>query len=461
MVEAAVTRRTEARTIGGCVGSALRLVGVLILEPARPAPDVRSSRGGGICTPRPRASRGDGTFTCRRPARGSSGSTLASLPVREWSKIVRELRGVDHRRAGVVRMRDHVALLHRSRQGGCELGQRCELLRRPLTHRFPIEHVQGCSSGRCRVEAQLSRPLRRGDRSQLSGARTASPASPYSSMLSRDLEVHAAILQRLREREHPPRSHQNRLAAVPDHTAVVVMHGSCDLGRVVPAEPGESVGVWNETLGAEYVTDIRRVQPWTERIHDRRAISPQRLFQTSKRQRPTPGSPPEEPTATQSGSARASARPATPAPAIGHTLCQSPCAETSTLAPVPRTCSGTRAGSRGRAAAGRRARRPHRAARTPRRVGTRSRRRGLEMALMPCVGQAGLRAGVGHEPVRLERRHRHRQLALAPEQSSRQPGVSPTAPQPEPSSSRTNPGQYVGQFAVSVMKAKPRSAGTS
>ena len=97
------------------------------------------------------------------------------------------------------------------------------------------------------------------------------------------LEVHAAILQRLREREHPPRSHQNRLAAVPDHTAVVGMYGRCDLGRVVPAEPGESVGVWNETLTAEYVTDIRRVQPWTERIHDRRAISPQRLFQTGKR----------------------------------------------------------------------------------------------------------------------------------------------------------------------------------
>ena len=37
----------------------------------------------------------------------------------------------------------------------------------------------------------------------------------------------------------------------------------------------------------------------------------------------------------------------------------------------------------------------------------------LEVALMPCVGQAGLCAGVRHEPVRLERRDRHRQLAFA------------------------------------------------
>jgi len=39
--------------------------------------------------------------------------------------------------------------------------------------------------------------------------------------------------------------------------------------------------------------------------------------------------------------------------------------------------------------------------------------------------------------------------------------VSPTAPQLEPSSRRTYPGQYFDQLAVSVMKAKPRSTATS
>jgi hypothetical protein len=73
------------------------------------------------------------------------------------------------------------------------------------------------------------------------------------------------------------------LAAVPDYTAVVGMHGRCGPGRVVPAEPGESVGVWREALTTEYIADVRRVQPWTERIHDRRAIPSQSLFQTGKR----------------------------------------------------------------------------------------------------------------------------------------------------------------------------------
>ena len=63
--------------------------------------------------------------------REGSGFRGRVLPVREWSKVVREFRGVDHRRAGVVWVRDHVAMLNRPRHGGCELGQRCELLRRP------------------------------------------------------------------------------------------------------------------------------------------------------------------------------------------------------------------------------------------------------------------------------------------------------------------------------------------
>ena len=46
---------------------------------------------------------------------------------------------------------------------------------------------------------------------------------------------------------------------------------------------------------------------------------------------------------------------------------------------------------------------------------------GLEVALVRRVGQTGLRAGVGHEPVRLERRECHRQHAFAPEQPSHQP----------------------------------------
>jgi hypothetical protein len=39
--------------------------------------------------------------------------------------------------------------------------------------------------------------------------------------------------------------------------------------------------------------------------------------------------------------------------------------------------------------------------------------------------------------------------------------VSPGARQLEPGSSRTYPGQNLGQFAVSVMNANPRSTGTS
>ena len=42
---------------------------------------------------------------------------------------------------------------------------------------------------------------------------------------------------------------------------------------------------------------------------------------------------------------------------------------------------------------------------------------GPEVALMLCVRQAGLRTGVGHEPVRPERSDRHRQLAFAPQRA--------------------------------------------
>ena len=120
------------------------------------------------------------------------------------------------------------------------------------------------------------------------------------------------------------------------------------------------------------------------------------------------------------GAGRAPARPAISAPTIsprGITGWTGPRVPD----PEPRMCSGTRDGPRGRAARRRSLRSLARFVLDDESIHE-SLAVSLEVALMPCVGQAGLRAGVGHEPVRLERRDRHRQLAFPPQQPSRQPG---------------------------------------
>ena len=85
----------------------------------------------------------------------------------------------------------------------------------------------------------------------------------------------------------------------------------------------------------------------------------------------------------------------------------------------------------------------------------------LEVALMPRVGQSRLLAGVGDEPVRLERGDRHGQLAFAPQQPRNQPGRVPRGAPARILLEAHVTGPNFDQFAVFVMKAKPRSTGTS
>ena len=176
------------------------------------------------------------------------------LPVREWPQVVREFQ------ESIIAARESVG---EESRGHAQPLVSWWLRSWPAMRTAPASpHATipdrartGVQHRPLSVEAQLSRALGRGDRQPTLGSKRGISSLAIQFDASADgLAVHAAILQRLRERVEPPmvRPEPSR-SRTGSHLAVVGMYGRCDLGGVVPAEPGESVGVWNETLTAECV----------------------------------------------------------------------------------------------------------------------------------------------------------------------------------------------------------------